>query len=175
MIEYLKNNAVAAMFSIAPSYKKKAQTLLRKPYVFEVGLEMPTFVKTDEGLRVESKTVIGETSVIARNTKVIAVIPELDNFQVHNEWPIQHEIAVTNYGANVIASLTGEFRPFQKCAMVKVVKLTKEVMNTLGVEGSTLEIKVDWSDKPMLAKIGDYLSDGGHSISKQDMKAYELI
>lgn len=75
----------------------------------------------------------------------------------------------------MIDALGHEFTLHKKKATVKAIMLTPEVMNILGVQGHILDIPVSWSDKPMQAQIGDYLTTGGYSISAHDMSAYEKI
>ena len=49
-------------------------------------------------------------------------------------------------------------------------------MEILGIKGDTLDIKVSWSPEPMKAKLGDFLTDGGYSISAHDMHStYEPV
>lgn len=84
--------------------------------------------------------------------------------------------AVKNYGQDVVDGLTpDQFTNHKKKALLKGVTLTSEIMGMLGVSGDTLEIKVSWSDEPMVAKVGDVITDGGYSVSQHDMKDYEKV
>lgn len=125
-------------------------------------------------MRQESTSEVKPGSVIARNDGAIG---EIDGKPVYNEWVIPAETAVKNYGLEVVKGLSNsEFSPHKKQATIQAVELTNEVMDILGQSGDELAIKVSWSDEPMMAKVGDYLSNQGYSISKTDMaKTYELV
>jgi phage gp29-like protein len=111
--------------------------------------------------------------VIGRNPGSIGF---KDGKEMYNEWPIPIETAIKNYGQEAIDSLTEEISYHKKIAKIKAIELTPEIMKILGVEGDTLKIKVDWSPEPMIAKIGDYITNGGYSVSKHDMeKTYEEV
>lgn len=173
MIEYLKNEAFQKhMEQSGAEYQKSAETLLRKPKVSETSLT--TYVDDNGALRKEANSEITPGAVIARNDGVIG---ELDGEPVYNEWVIPEETAIKNYGSEVIDSLsTSEFSAHKKKATIQAVELTSEVMDMLGQSGDELAIKVSWSDEPMIAKVGDYLSNQGYSISKTDMaKTYEAV
>lgn len=173
MIEYLKNESFQKhMDENGQEYQKSAETLLRKPKISEKSLT--TYVDDNGSLRKEASSEITPGAVIARNDGVIG---ELDGEPVYNEWVIPAETAVKNYGSEVIDSLsTSEFSAHKKKATIQAVELTSEVMDMLGQSGDELAIKVSWSDEPMMAKVGDYLSNQGYSISKTDMaKTYELV
>lgn len=165
MIDYLQNEQVKNMIENAPQYQKSALTGLRK-------VKFTTYVKDGNSIRIESTPFLPGV-VIARNPGVIG---ELNGQPLYNEWPISIEVAVKNYGQDVVDSLTEEITEHKKKATIKAIELTQEVMHTLGVKGDTLPIKVSWSPDPMLAKIGDYITDSGYSISAHDMKTtYELV
>lgn len=131
-----------------------------------------TYVKNGDSVRIESTSTVSATCVIARNLEILGQVNGKD---VCNEWPISLATAVKNYGQDVIDALGHEFTLHKKKATVKAIMLTPEVMNILGVQGHILDIPVSWSDKPMQAQIGDYLTTGGYSISAHDMSAYEKI
>jgi hypothetical protein len=172
MIEYLLNETVAKKIDEANEYQKKEKTLLRLPKKEEVSKEMVTYVKDGEQIRVESNTVVTDHSIIARNMGVIGNIAGEDIF---NEWLISKEVAIKNYGEEIINNLTESFSEHRKVGKIKAILLTGEIMDLLGEKGDLLKIKVDWTDKPMEAKIGDYLTNQGYSISAEDMrKTYEI-
>lgn len=160
------------MLSVAQEYQKKERTALRKPETHEIGQMIITYVKNGDSVRIESTSTVSATCVIARNLEILGQVNGKD---VCNEWPISLATAVKNYGQDVIDALGHEFTLHKKKATVKAIILTPEVMNILGVQGHTLDIPVSWSDKPMQAQIGDYLTTGGYSISAHDMSAYEKI
>lgn len=165
MIEYLQNEQVKAMIDNSMEYQKSALTGLRK-------VKFTTYVKDGNGIRIESEPFLPGV-VIARNPGVIG---ELNGQPVYNEWPISIEVANKNYGQEVIDTLTEEFTEHKKKATIKAIELTQEVMDLLGVKGDTLPIKVSWSPDPMLAKIGDFITNGGYSVSAHDMKTtYEPV
>lgn len=173
MIEYLKNQQVAELLNAASEYQKKEKTGLRLPLAEEIGSEKATFVKDGEAYRQESSAVILSTHIIARNAEVIGV---KDGVEIHNEWPISKETAIKNYGQEVVDVLVGEsFSYHPKKAKLKAFEIDDAVMNLLSTDGESIFIKVEWSKDPMIAKKGDYLTDGGYSISAHDMKSYELV
>lgn len=173
MIEYLDNEKFQNhLKENGKEYRKSAETLLRKPKVSEESLV--TYVDDQGALRKEAESEITPGSVIARNDGIIG---EIDGQPIYNEWVIPAETAEKNYGSEAIDSLsTSDFSPHKKKATIQAVELTSELMDMLGQKGEELPIKVSWSDKPMIAKVGDYLSDQGYSISKTDMqKTYEVV
>lgn len=171
--EYLKNKEVKDLLDAAPTYRKTQETALRLPKKEELGQDFSTYVKCEGGVRIESSTKVGH-SVIARNPEIIG---RNDNAEdVYNEWVIPYEIAVKNYGQEVIDSLNSDsFSLHKKKATVKAIELTQDIMYLLGTSGDLLDIQVSWSPNPMKAKVGDYLTDQGYSISRENMKDYELF
>lgn len=165
MIEYLKNEEIKKRLEDAPQYIKSAVTGLRK-------ISFETYVKDGNSVRLESTAFLPGV-VIGRNPGVIGV---KDGKEMYNEWPIPIETAIKNYGKEAIDNLTEEISYHKKIATIQAIEITEEVMKLLGVEGDTLKIKVDWSPDPMIAKIGDYITNGGYSVSKHDMeKTYEIV
>ncbi len=171
-MNYLENATIRSLFSNAKSYRKKAETLLRLPHPAEIGQAMTTWI-LQEGHRVqESQSMVNTNHVIARNPQLL--IPTQGE-AFYNEWPIDRATVAKNYGATAVEQLTTTFQGFKKKALVQGITLTHEILKTLGVEGDTLSITVSWSDQPMIAHVGAILTDGGYSISEQDMQAYEEI
>jgi hypothetical protein len=173
MIEYLKNEKISELINKSPSYRKSAETLLRLPHDSEINQKFLTYVKHDNTLRVESTNTVNLETIIARNPEIIG---SLDSNQIYNEWLITQPVAIKNYGAQILYGLTNQFKPYKKFATIKALEITPSILQTLGVSGDTLNIKVTWSPEPMIAKLGDYLTDSGYSISKNDMtNTYEIV
>lgn len=173
-IEYLKNEAIAKLVNEGTQYQKSALTAFRLPSENEVGTTLTTFVNHEGQVRKESATPISADVVIARNLNPIG--KNADDTDIFNEWPIPKATAVKNYGQSVVDGLSHtQFSNHKKQAILKGVALTPEIMSALGVKGDTLEIKVSWSEEPMLAKLGDVITDGGYSVSSHDMKDYEKL
>jgi len=144
---------------------------LRLPAPSEVGTELVTYVKSEDGVRVETRATVATDTVIARNPGAIGA---RDGAEVFNEWIIPRATAEKNYGEQV-AALTQAFAPCKKQATLRALPLTQEILDALGVVGNELAIKVSWSDTPMVAVVGDYLTSEGYSISNHDMIGYEEI
>lgn len=172
-MEYLNNKAVAELINDGIEYRKSAQTALRLPKAEELNKDMPTFVKDGDSVRQESLSVVTSNNVIARNLQPIG--KDSQGNDMYNEWPISKEVVIKNYGQAVLDNLTEEYSNHKKIQTIKAITLTPEVMDILGVNGDTLDIKVSWSDTPMKAKLGDCLTSGGYSISKHDMLDYEAV
>lgn len=172
-VRYLENEKIKALIDASPSYRKSAETLLRLPQSAEKGTTLETFVKDGSSVRKESSTKISDGHVIARNKEPIGC-NEM-NQAIFNEWPVSFETIIKNYGEDAFNSLTTEFKPYKKFASVKAIELDQEMVANLGFDGNSISIEVDWSEDPMVAKIGDYLTSGGYSISAHDMKSYEAI
>ena len=173
MIEYLQNEDVKALIDNAPSFQKSALTGLRNPQLSEMGQEFTTYVLKDGALRVESKNTVSEDVVVARNPGVIG---QIDGKDVYNEWLVPKATAIKNYGDSVVAGLTDEVTYHKKQATIKAVELTSDIMQILGVKGDVLNIKVSWSPEPMVAHVGDFITNGGYSVSQKDMKdTYEPV
>jgi hypothetical protein len=171
-MKYLENKIIKTILDNASNYRKLEKTLLRLPKENEVGIQLITYVKSDNTIRKKSSSTITNDSIIARNQKSIGLI---DNQEIYNEWPISLATVKKNYGEDIIDELTVNFQPFQKIATVKAVKLTRKLLDVLNVKEDHLEITVDWSNEPMIAEIGDYLTDQNYSISANDMNAYEKV
>lgn len=161
----MENEAVKSLIDNAPEYRKLALTGLRK-------VKFVTYVKDGEALRVEVERYL-PGCVIARNPEVIG---EMNGQPVYNEWPITLETAIKNYGQEVIDSLTDQISFHQKIATIKAIELTLEVMSLLGVTGDILYIPVGKEKEPRMAKLGDYITNAGYSVSAHDMAAtYEKV
>lgn len=172
-INFLENKEVQNLLKAASLYQKSAKTWLRKPSSSELGKDFITYVKDGDAYRKESSNTVGE-NIIARNITVLGK-DEKGN-DIYNEWLVPVETANKNYGKEVIDVLSSEeFTAHKKKATLKAIELIPKIMKILGVEGSKLEIKVSWSPEPMIAHVGDFLADGGYSISKTDMKDYEKV
>ena len=174
-IEYLNNTEVAALIANGDEFQKSAKTGLRKIRDDEVGTSFITYVKHDDTVRQESSTVLTQESVLARNPEELG--KNVKGEPIYNEWPIPMATAIKNYGQDVISSLTqgSDFTYHKKQATLKAIELTPAIMKKLGIAGEVLEIKVSWSEEPMLAHVGDYISSGGYSVSKHDMKSYDNL
>ena len=173
MIEYLKNEEIKKLFEGAEVYQKKDLTGLRKPNREEIGKILVTYVKDNNQIRKESEAIIENNKLIARNPGFIG--KNKNNEEIFNEWTIEISTAVKNYGQEVVDSLTEEFSFHKKQNKIKAILLTQQIMDLLGANGDILKIKVSWSDQPMLAKLGDYLTNGEYSISAHDINGYEKI
>ena len=173
-MEYLNNNKIQQRLEKASSYQKKAETLLRRPTSSEIGNSLVTLVKDGDGVRQESTNTISQSSVIARNPGAIGSNSQGD---VYNEWVIEDSVVAKNYGPETLNNLTTQFAPFRKSNTIKAIPITDEVLGELGVlSGHEVPIDVSWSDEPMIAKKGDYLTCQGYSISSHDMQStYVLV
>ena len=156
-------------------YRKVATTDLRRPLASEVGKVLDTYVFDVETqkLRVEISTSISSTSVIARNSGSIGVDA---SGPVFNEWVVSQEDIAEKYEEGVLDKLSTVFSPHQKRQTVKAIPLTQALLDELKIHGDTLVFGVSWADTFMTAKVGDFLTDGGYSISQHDMaKTYERM
>ena len=173
-MEYLNNPTIKSAIDNGATYQKSAMTLLRKPTPKEIGKEFDTFVKDGETVRKESSNLVTGEVIIARNHTVIG--QDKNGLLIFNEWLIPLSTAIKNYGQDVVESLAYDiYSDHKKKATLKAIEINQNVLDTLDVKGDILEITVSWSKEPMLAKIGDYLTDGGYSISQHDMKNYEKV
>lgn len=172
-IDYLNNPVVKVLIENADIYQKSTLTSLRKPTEEEIDVELITYVKDNDEIRQESITMISDKVILARNLNPIC--EDRNEQTIYNEWTIPIETAIINYGQDVVDNLTYEYTNHKKNATLKGIELTQDIIDILGGNGDTLEIKVSWSEEPMLAIIGDTLTDGGYSISKNDMQDYEML
>jgi hypothetical protein len=172
-IEYLQNTQISTLINQANAYQKSERTSLRLPHTSELGQEFITYVKDGQNIRKESSNIVSNEVVVARNSTLLGLNQE--GQEIYNEWLVPRATVVKNYGQDVLDSLTEEFTQHKKKATVKAILLTQEVFDLAGVAGDTFAIKVSWSEEPMLAKLGDYLTSSGYSISAHDMKGYEVV
>ena len=171
-VRYLDNPIIAARIGCAPAFIKSAQTLLRAPAPAELGVGLSTYVQDIQSggsVRLEATNTITSDKIIARNPG--PPLGVINGGPVFNEWLIDRDIAVKNYGDEVVSALGHEFSPHAKQGSVRAIVLDETTMKELGAAGDTLEIAVDWSAEPMTAKIGDWLTSGGYSISSADFSA----
>jgi hypothetical protein len=174
-INYLDNAAVAKQIADAPKFEKSAQTLLRLPAQAEIGQYLITYVEgadidayySDGGTtaRIEATNKITENKVVARNP---GFSRKYDEKPVFNEWLMNRATAIKNYGEDIVGGLSEEFSSHKKKGLIQAVQLNNELMEKLGVKGDTLEINVSWSDQPMRAKVGDWITNAGYSVSAEE-------
>lgn len=167
-IEYLQNTQIVSLINNAPEFQKAERTGFRLPQVGELGQEFITYVKDCDTVRKESSDV-----VIARNPTLLG--KDNSGKDIYNEWLVPKATVVKIYGQEVLDVLGTDFTQHKKKAIIKAVLLTKEVFDLAGIEGETFPIKVSLSPEPMIAKLGDYITSGGYSISAHDIKGYEMI
>lgn len=156
-------------------YRKKEKTLLRLPKQNELDTVFITYVKAGSGVRQESINTITKDKVIARNPTIIG---HKDGKDIYNEWLVDKDVIAKNYGKETLGELTEDFKPFQKTATITAALLTKKLLAIIFplTSGNELPIKVDWSPHPMVAHIGDYLTDAGYSIAPEVIEnTYEIV
>lgn len=175
-IDYMKNKeALEYIQSTGHVYRKKEKTLLRLPKQNELDTVFITYVKSGSGVRQESITTITKDKVIARNPTIIG---HKDGKDIYNEWLVDKDVIAKNYGKETLGELTEDFKPFQKTATITAALLTIELLAIIFplTSGNELPIKVDWSPHPMVAHIGDYLTDAGYSIAPEVIEnTYEIV
>lgn len=170
-IDYKKNRELMDMFSSAPTFKKLEKTYFRLPKAEEVGKKLTTFVINPSGVgyRKEAEIDIPANRALARNDYLVGVSPE--GSKIFNEWTKPFSEVIESYGQKAFDSLTHEYQSFQQIKPIRLVLLTAEIMALLGLMGHTeLPIEVAWSKEPMVAHVGDYLTENGYSISQVDIK-----
>lgn len=176
-VNYLDTDAFKKALLQAGEYQKTAETLLSLPNKCQLGMQFETYVKDGNEIRLESVNVVGLHHVIARNPSPIG----FDDAKGHlyNEWLIDSEVVRKNYGDHAISVVMESegFTAHRKVATVKAIRLTRRLIEAIqpGNTGDFMAINVSWSDQPMLAQVGDYLTSGGYSISNHDMNSYEEI
>jgi hypothetical protein len=172
-IEYLKNSSILRLLENSEEYQKNAITLIRLIKKEEVGQSFKTYVADENGLRVESTNLFTEDKVVARNQNPIGFN---NNKDIFNEWLIPLDVFIKNYGPEAYKELScNKFTPLKKIAKVKAIEITQKVLDDLNIKEDFIPIKVSWSTEPMIAKLGDYLTNEGYSISKDNMKDYEFL
>lgn len=157
----------------AQTFQKKTTTLLRKPSPQELNTPLKTYVLHEGNLRIESENTITNQTIIACNPQCIGHIL---NKEIYNEWLIPQETVISNYG-EILNQLSETYQPFRKQAFIKAIQLTPTLLQYLTntPHATQLLIQVDWSPTPMIAKLNDYLTDKGYSISAHDMNQYEPL
>lgn len=170
-IDYKKNAIVMEMIKKAPLFTKNATTFFRKPKPEELGTTIFTYVKNpdNDGYRQEAQAVICGSRVIAKNGYVVAYNESGE--PIYNEWTKPVNEIILGYGQDCIDSLTYEYKEFKQIRSIRMLKLTPEIMEILGLGGhKKLLIDVIWSVEPMVALIGDYITENGYSVSQMDVK-----
>lgn len=176
-VDYKKNSNVMELFKGAPFFKKVEKTYFRLPKVDEVGKKLITYVVNPDGngYRKEAEVNIPENRVLARNDYVVGV--NASGEKVFNEWTKPFSEVIESYGHDAFNSLTHEYKPYTQIKPIRLLLLTAEVMALMGLMGhNELPIQVAWSEEPMIAYVGDYLTENGYSISQVDIKLqYEKV
>lgn len=168
-IDYKLNARVMSLFNNAPTFRKLEKTYFRHPRSDEIGKTLITYVKNPDGVgyRKEAEIKIPDNRLMARNDYLVGISPAGE--KIYNEWTKPYSEVIKSYGQEAFNSITNEYQPFQQICPIRLLKLTPEIMELLGVTGDRLEIKVTWSPSPMIALVGDYLTENGYSISQVDV------
>lgn len=176
-INYKLNGEVMALFHFAPAYKKLEKTYFRLPKKEELGTKLITYVKNPNGVgyRKEAEIDIPENRVIARNDYIVGYDENGDT--IYNVWTKPFKEVIDSYGMKAFDSLTTEFQAYSQIVPIKLLEITPEIMKMLGLEGANeLPIEVTWSKEPMIALVGDFLTQNGYSISQIDVNLqYEKL
>ncbi len=181
-LKYMDEDKLKKEFLRATEYRKKELTDLRKSRADEVGKQIDTYVKKDGRLEREVTNTVEEGDIIARNP--IPIGKNKNNESIYNEWIMKRNVVAENYNINIETTLTIKFTPHQKQAIIKAIEITSDIVECFEKKRATkkgkgekvLLISVEWADKPMEARIGDYLTDKGYAISKDDMsRGYEAM
>ena len=101
-IEYLKTEQLNKLIDSGKVYQKTAKTDLRLPQSTEIGKEFLTYVRDGNSIRKEASNIVGN-NVVAINPTVLGL--GKDGKAIYNEWLIPTDIAIKNYGAEVIGGL----------------------------------------------------------------------
>lgn len=173
--KFMEVEGIATLVKGGIRFQKVKTTLLRLPMSDEIGEEFPTYVKdetSENGIRIESVATIGESDILARNDQVLSYNEDIP---IYNECPIGVDIAIKNYGKDVIDSLTTEFTAHRKQATVTAYEITKEFLDTFNEGKPEFKFSVSWSTEPMVAVIGDWLTTEGYSISQHNIIDYARV
>ncbi len=180
-VEYLLNLDIKKKIDDGFEYQKKDVTLLRRITPDEEGHELLSFVKDkkDGSIRRElAGSMSGAVSVLARNPDPIG--KDAQGMDLFNEWLIPLATLIKNYGQVVSDNLTTEFVGHKKKATLHAIPIDSDVLEILtradcvDADGN-IYIKVSWTDEPMIAREGDFLTDQTYSISAHNMDGYELV
>lgn len=178
------------------TYRKNTLTLGRLPSDFEISKSFTTYISDgNNNIKEETTNIITNDVVIARNpdsigTKRIGFITEL----IYNEWLVPKETWIKNYGRlpnpekkllvsiNDINVFNDYFEPMKKVATIQAIEITNDIFKQLKQIGlkespklnSYLILPVDWSPNGMKFTIGDFLTNQGYTIDKEEMsKTYK--
>lgn len=173
-VRYMEFEDIAKKVREGKLYQKVAPTLLRRPRSEEMGSTVVTWVKDAQiRIRKEAESQIQESSVCARNEEVIGY--DEAGEKIFNEWVMPESVVERNYGLAELKELGPEYAGFKKKTKVLAAPLTQEILSLLNIQGEVLHIKVNWAHEPMVARLGDYLTSEGYSISEHDMKSYAEV
>lgn len=169
-IDFKKNPEIMELISKAPLYRKMEKTFFRKPKDSEIGQMLVTYVANPSGVgyRKEAEIIIDGSRAIARNNLILELN---DGIPLYNEWTKPYSEIKEAYGQECIDSLTDEYQKFSQIKPIRLLKLTPQVMEVLGLKDQeVLLIDVAWSESPMIAVIGDFITANGYSISQVDVQ-----
>lgn len=177
-IDYLNHSYFKHLLSQAPLYQKVALTGLRKVYDHEVGRPFTTWVeRTSDGG--SKKTLDLEIQVVPKTGDIIATHPYwiTDDSSIEpqrNAWVLSRQRAEELYGTEAIDTLSEHITWHRKIKPLRALQLTAKHFKHLCPSPDLFLIAVPWSAEPMKARLGDYLTSEGYSISQEDFsKTYE--
>lgn len=168
LINPLDVKGIQQKFNFASNYQKTEATLGRLPKVDEIDKLFFTYVSSEDGgFREETRNIVTDDKVIARNSKPI--LPG-----VYNEWLIDKDEWKNIYGE--FPKSSEKFSPHFKQALIKCILIDTDVLTLLQSEdGQSAQIYTPWSDKGMTVYKGGFLTESGYGITKEDMeKTYKL-
>ena len=161
-------------------YHKVGLTMLRKISKYEVGDTLCTYIKTHDGIAIESTAIIKEGDIIARNPTPVMTL-DLCNGKhcIYNQWLISEKTVEENYGKEVLEKVknntSGLMQCFSKSKHIKAIKLTKEIINMVNPGFYSIYFTIPGTNTTQYCGEGHYILSEGYGISEEDMKQYKSV
>lgn len=171
-VAFLTFDAVQSELEVAPKYRKMEETQLRLIRTDEISKKFVSYILDEnQTIQRETKNTMTTTKVVARNPIALDHVKD-----IYNEWLIEMDEVVENYGRDTLEALTYTFSNHTKIKPIKAIPITPAIMTLFKKAGAVddnnlIHIMTPWGRK-MKAQENDFLTEGGYSISKHDMKAY---
>ena len=159
LVNALSMPRIKELLAEAPAYQKSGVTLGRLKSSSDP-VEFITYTSDGKG-GYEEEGRNSADGVVARNP-----IPIVDG--IYNEWIISKDKWIELYGKLPVSDT--EFEKFKRQGTSKFIKITDEVAAMLGGtdDSGNIYLEVSWDPDGVIAKIGDYLAEGGHRVEKRE-------
>jgi hypothetical protein len=177
VIKYMTMPVVVALIAVAPVYRLRGETELRKPRHRELGLPYILFAPISDPPFYEQTRAakLSNATYIARDpSKALGYMP--GGTTIYHEWIMYAPGIIRAYGKEVLDSLGPNFTRHRRRSVIQALEVTHDLLELLGVfDSDCMMIDCGPNSSPLTVYRGDFLTDSGFPISAEEMLNYERI